>query len=109
MRGLMPRVVITLALAAALSKPASCQAPIDTLRSLRDIVGHLNRIGHASGESIWPGFGPDTIRYAFILPGRGSPLFNWKGTVPAGFTEVSGVHDAAWKSQAALGAASTGT
>ncbi|HUQ98940.1 MAG TPA: hypothetical protein VM166_05745 [Gemmatimonadaceae bacterium] len=102
----LPTIVFILA---AATTKASAQAPADTVAALDTIVQHLTRIGRASGESIWPGFRPDTIPYSFVFPGRGTALFNWRGSFPEGFGPIPGTTHAAWQNQGALGAASTGT
>ena len=84
------------------------QAPVDTVSRLAAINRHYVRIGRAQGESIWPGFRPDTVPVVYVLPNRGSALFNWPGSFPDGYTAVVGVDGAAWKDERALGAASTG-
>ena len=53
------------------------QAPVDTVSRLAAINRHYVRIGRAQGESIWPGFRPDTVPVVYVLPNRGSALFNW--------------------------------
>jgi hypothetical protein len=55
------------------------------------------------GDSIWPGFRPDTIPVLYVVRGQGTLLLGWRGTLPAGF-DASG-----WKPAADRGAASTGT
>jgi hypothetical protein len=54
------------------------------------------------GDSIWPGFRPDTIPVLYVLPGQGVLLRGWTGSQPEGF--VNG-----WLPVAERGAASTGT
>ena len=98
--------LLLLALAPTLS---GAQAPADTVARLDTIAQHLTRIGRASGEAIWPGFRPDTLPIAFVLPTHGSIVFNWRGSAPEGYQPISGIHDALWRDQRALGAASTGT
>jgi hypothetical protein len=85
------------------------QAPPDTVAGLDTIVQHLTRIGRESGGKIWPGFRPDTIPVAFVLPTNGSIVFNWQGAAPQGYQPIAGVRNALWRDQRALGAASTGT
>jgi hypothetical protein len=105
----MPRFTTTLVVGLLLAPSVSAQAPADTINSLASIVEHLVPIGRATGEDIWPGFRPDTIPYAFVIPGSGSALFNWRGSLPEGFGEIRGVAGAGWRAESALGAASTGT
>ena len=46
------------------------------------------RVGHEMGDSIWPGFRPDTIPIIYVLPGQGTLLVGWPGELPAGYTPV---------------------
>jgi hypothetical protein len=84
------------------------QIPADTVAQLAAIDRHYVRIGATLGESIWPGFRPDTIPVVFVLPDRGSALFHWRGALPDGFQPVEDIVGAAWTSARNLGAASTG-
>ena len=88
---------------------AHAQAPVDTVRTLAEIDRNFVRLGKRYGESVWPGYRPDTIPIAYVFPQRGTALFNWRGALPAGYESVPGVPNAAWLSQQNLGAASTGT
>ncbi|HMG19081.1 MAG TPA: hypothetical protein VK573_10175 [Gemmatimonadales bacterium] len=77
------------------------------------------RLGREMGDSIWPGFRPDTIPVLYVIPGKGSLLLGWHGELPPGFSRVAAdpgatprgepVSIAAWQSSADRGAASTGT
>ena len=80
----------------------------DTVATLDSVANHLSRIGRASGEKIWPGFRPDTIPVAFVLPTHGSVVLNWAGPVPSGYEAIPGVRNGVWRDQRALGAASMG-
>jgi hypothetical protein len=101
----MIKKVIVLLVAAQVS---GAQPPADTVAKLDSIAQHLTRIGRASGERIWPGFRPDTIPVAFVLPTHGSIVLNWPGPVPSGYEAIPGVRNALWRDQRALGAASMG-
>lgn len=85
---------------------ASAQAPADTVAKLDTIVRRLQALENLR---IWPGFRPDTIPTAFVLPEHGSIVLNWPGAAPDGYQPISGVHNALWRDQRDLGAASTGT
>ena len=93
---------------APVTATALAQPPADTVAKLDSIAQHLTRIGRASGEKIWPGFRPDTIPVAFVLPTHGSIVLNWPGPVPSGYEAIPGVPNALWRDQRALGAASMG-
>ncbi|HMA40852.1 MAG TPA: hypothetical protein VKP10_12280 [Gemmatimonadales bacterium] len=55
---------------------------------------------------IWPGFRPDTLAVAFVVPERGTMLCNWRGTPPDGFTAL-GAPGLAWIDVASRSAANT--
>lgn len=87
--------------------PATAQAPGgDTAAVLTAAHRHVARWASGAGREVWPGFRPDTIPHLFVLPGRGSLLFGWRGPLPAGWTPAAG--GAAWLPEAQQGAASTG-
>ena len=72
------------------------------------------RLGRHMGDSIWPGFRPDTIPVLYVIRGKGTLLLGWRGELPAGFVPV--VADprdppagSGWQPVADRGAASTGT
>ena len=72
------------------------------------------KLAQQMGDSIWPGFRPDTIPVMYALRGQGRLLVGWPGKLPAGFTPVvtepSGAPQGiGWQSSSDLGAASTGT
>jgi hypothetical protein len=67
------------------------------------------RLGHEMGDSIWPGFRPDTIPVLYVVKEQGTLLLGWRGELPEGFLPIEGVPDGGWKSSADRGAASTGT
>jgi hypothetical protein len=87
----------------------TAQAPADTARRLLPVVHEIARLGRANGESIWPGFRPDTIPMSFVLQTHGDFLCGWRGTLPVGYTRVPEFPEIAWRDLRALGAASTGT
>lgn len=67
------------------------------------------RLGSQMGDSLWPGFRPDTIPVMYVVAGQGTLLLGWHGDLPQGFLPISGVSDGGWRSAADPGAASTGT
>src|SRR3954470_9657954 len=67
------------------------------------------RIGRDMGDSIWPGFRPDTIPVLYVVKGAGTLVLGWRGELPSGFTPIVDRPDAGWQSTADRGAASTGT
>jgi hypothetical protein len=91
------------------ARSALGQAPLDTTAHLDSVAREVVRLGARYGNSIWPGFRPDTIPLSFVVPSRGDVLFGWRGPLPRGYTVISQFPQAAWRDQRALGAASTGT
>jgi hypothetical protein len=83
------------------------QAPRDTAIVLDSVAREVARLGPGNGPSIWFGYRPDTIPLVFVLPTRGSLLFNWRGTLPTGYAPVAGMTNVAWHDARTLGAAST--
>ena len=67
------------------------------------------RLGREMGDSIWPGFRPDTIPVVYVVRGQGTLLLGWRGGLPEGFLPIAGVAGSGWLSSADRGAASTGT
>src|SRR5512146_2508475 len=55
---------------------------------------------------IWPGFRPDTLAVALVVPERGTLLCNWRGAPPEGFTAL-GAPGLAWIDVASRSAANT--
>jgi hypothetical protein len=91
------------------AQPSNAQAPPDTVARLDSVAREVSRLGARHGESIWPGFRPDTIPLSFVLPSHGNVLFGWRGALPRGYVALPGEGGAAWRDQRDLGAASTGT
>ncbi len=79
--------------------PAAPAPAADTLRFLADVHRAV-----AAVPAIWPGFRPDTFPVVYVLRGRGSALFGWRGAPPAGFAPAG---DGLWRGEATRGAAST--
>jgi hypothetical protein len=67
------------------------------------------RLGRDMGDSIWPGFRPDTIPVLYVVRGQGTLLLGWRGELPQGFLPITGLTDGGWLSSADRSAASTGT
>jgi hypothetical protein len=69
------------------------------------------RISRTMGDSVWPGFRPDTIPVLYVVRGQGGGtlLLGWRGALPEGFLAIDGLDGSGWKSSADPGAASTGT
>ena len=67
------------------------------------------RLGRDMGDSIWPGFRPDTIPVLYVVKGQGTLLVGWRGELPQGFLPIEGLAGSGWHSAADRGAASTGT
>jgi hypothetical protein len=92
-----------------LALSAEAQLPDTTAEKLGRVATTAASLGATYGERIWPGFRPDTIPVAFVLPERGMLLTGWRGALPNGFVPVPGRANAGWREERALGAASTGT
>jgi hypothetical protein len=79
----------------------------------RIVTAHewVGRVSRAMGDSIWPGFRPDTIPVLYVLKGQGTLLLGWgaRGDLPQGFLPIAGIDGAGWQASADPGAASTGT
>lgn len=88
---------------------AESQPPDIVARELSRVTATVTSLGVKYGEQIWPGFRPDTIPVAFVLPERGTLLVGWRGALPSGFVPVAGHAGSGWREERALGAASTGT
>jgi hypothetical protein len=67
------------------------------------------RVAREMGDSIWPGFRPDTIPVLYVVPGQGTLLLGWNGQLPPGFLPIEGLAGSGWLASADPGAASTGT
>lgn len=94
-------------LSCAAARLAGAQAAAPEAPAIDSIARVARALGRAHGERVWPGFRPDTIPVAFVLPSRGTLLAGWRGALPEGFTPVAGAESLAWRAEAALGAAST--
>jgi hypothetical protein len=97
---MIPAIAIVL-----LAPVAQEPAPADVAR-LKAVHARVTQLGQSSGDSIWPGFHPDTIPVLYVLPGQGVLLLGWSGPPPEGFASLAG---GAWQPSTARGAASTGT
>jgi hypothetical protein len=76
----------------------------------RVVTAHtwVSRLSREIGDSIWPGFRPDTIPVLYVIREQGTLLLGWRGDAPEGFTALAGI-PALWKPTAERGAASTST
>ena len=63
--------------------------------------------GALDGAKIWPGYRPDTIPVAYVVPGTGTVLCGWRGTLPEGFTPLGS--NLAWAAVVDRAAANTNT
>ncbi|HJP87322.1 MAG TPA: hypothetical protein VJ852_15120, partial [Gemmatimonadaceae bacterium] len=90
-----------------LSRSLAAQLPLDSVRAVAAIHEDVVRLGRRFGESIWPGYRPDTIPVAYVFP-QGTALFNWRGTLPAGYEAIGGIPGVAWLSRQNISAANTG-
>ena len=96
-------MLATLAFTLLLQGPPQVTTRIATAH---EWVGRLSRL---MGDSIWPGFRPDTIPVLYVVPGEGTLLLGWRGNLPAGFLPIDGLAGSGWHSSSDPGAASTGT
>jgi hypothetical protein len=78
----------------------------DTVAVLAGAHARVIARGPAVGPETWPGFRPDTIPHVYVLPGRGTMLFGWRGAPLEGW--IATADGAAWLPEADRGAASTG-
>lgn len=99
----------TVVVVALMSKSISAQIPMESVTAIAAINRDFVRLGKQYGESIWPGYRPDTIPIAYVFPQQGTALFNWRGSLPTGFEPVPGIPNAGWVSRQNIAAASTGT
>lgn len=104
----LPTLLLLVGLVAAPARGHAQAAPsADTLRPLVAARALLAPFGGSQGERIWPGYRPDTIPTAFVLPGRGVALMGWRGPLPDGYAALSGWPDVAWSPTAERGASNT--
>ena len=94
--------MIQLVLAALIAQ----EPPATEVARLKAVHARVTQLGQTNGDSIWPGFRPDTIPVLYVLPGQGVLLLGWSGPAPEGFTPIAG---GAWQPSTERGAASTGT
>jgi len=83
--------------------------PPETTPTIVTAHNWVVRLGAELGDSIWPGFRPDTIPVLYVLRGQGTLVLGWRGTLPEGFLPIAGLEGSGWQSAADRGAASTGT
>src|SRR5438552_16211645 len=83
--------------------------PQDRTRQIATAHDWVVRLGRAQGDSIWPGFRPDTIPVLYVVAGQGTLLLGWRGDLPQGFLAIDGLAGSGWRPAADRGAASTGT
>ena len=89
------------------------EPPLETASRIATAHEWVARLGREMGDSIWPGFRPDTIPVLYVIKGAGTLLLGWRGELPPGFTPVADDPRATprggWRRGADRGAASTGT
>src|SRR5213080_3609740 len=85
------------------------QGPPESTSRITTAHDCVVRLGREMGDSIWPGFRPDTIPVLYVMKGQGTLVLGWHGALPQGFTPFVDRPDAGWQSSADRGAASTGT
>ena len=99
----------TLVVVALMSEALSAQLPLDSVRAVVAINRDVVRLGRQYGESIWPGYRPDTIPVAYVFPQQGTALLNWRGALPSGYEGVPGIPGIGWVSKQNIAASNTGT
>lgn len=88
--------------------PAAGQGPPEpTLRALAGVAGAVRDSGAVWGPAIWPGYRPDTLPLAYVIPGQGTALFNSPSALPQGYGPLDGFPGAGWQGMAERWAAST--
>ena len=83
--------------------------PPETTPTIVTAHNWVVRLGAELGDSIWPGFRPDTIPVLYVVRGQGTLVLGWRGTLPEGFLPIAGLEGSGWQAAADRGAASTGT
>jgi hypothetical protein len=80
----MRRWLACLSLSCSALRPAGAQATSPLEAPAIDSIARVARaLGGAHGERVWPGFRPDTIPVAFVLPSRGTLLAGCRHPEPA--------------------------
>jgi hypothetical protein len=100
-------LIIALPSAVSAVQGAVAQAPTDTVRQLARAAAEVRHLGRVYGDSVWPGYHPDSIPILFVLPRRGFLLTAWSSPLPTGFEAVPGVPEVAWSDSSHESAAST--
>lgn len=85
------------------------QGPPPTTARIATAHDWVGRLARQMGDSIWPGFRPDTIPVLYVVTGQGTLLLGWRGELPAGFLPIDGLDGSGWQAATEAGAASTGT
>src|SRR5213080_1804675 len=85
------------------------QGPPESTSRITTAHDCVVRLGRDMGDSLWPGFRPDTIPVLYVVQGQGTLLLGWRGDLPQGFLPIEGVAGSGWQAAADRGAASTGT
>ena len=73
------------------------QPQADTIRQVVAVVQEIEHLGRTHGDSIWPGFRPDTIPVLCVLPQRGAFLANWHPPLPEGFSVINDSPSLGWR------------
>ena len=83
------------------------QPPPDVSRRVVTAHEWVARIGREMGDSIWPGYRPDTIPVLYLVRGHGTLLLGWRGALPPGFVPDFAASGAGWQGAVDQGAANT--
>jgi hypothetical protein len=100
-------VIVAAHLAVAAAPRTDAQVPMDTARQIAHAAAEGARLGRMYGDSVWPGYRPDTVPILFALPQRGFLLIGWHGAPPDGFESVQGLQETLWSDSTHETAAST--
>ena len=94
---------------AAIAISLLLQGPPQVTTRIATAHDWVGRLARQRGDSIWPGFRPDTIPVLYVVTGQGTLLLGWRGELPAGFLPIDGLDGSGWEAATETGAASTGT
>src|SRR5213595_1219828 len=80
------------------------QGPPESTSRITTAHDWVVRLGRNMGDSIWPGFRPDTIPVLYVVRGQGTLLLGWHGDLPPGFLPIAADPGAAPRGESMAGA-----